>query len=259
VTDVLASEWLKLRSLRSTHVVLAVLALGVAGAALLAWQAAAFWDQLSEVDRAHFRLSPLEPIFRDLAAVCLGVLGVLAITTEYAAGMIRTSLVAVPQRRLVLGVKAAVLAAVSLVVALAGVFATSLVSRSIVGDRPIPVFTEPQSHTTQMLLAHVAELVVVALVGLGLGAVLRSTAGGVVCMVGLLYVIPMTAQALPRPWDEWVNSVLPSALPGQLVGAGNPHSVYGSTLPAPVALAVLVGYAVAALGPAAVLIQRRDV
>jgi ABC-2 type transport system permease protein len=258
VTDVLASEWLKLRSLRSTHILLAVVAVGVAGAALLAWQAAGYWDRLSEVDRAHYSVAPLEPIVRQLAEVCLGVLGVLAITTEYTSGMIRTSLVAVPQRRLLLGAKAAVLAAVALAAGLAGMFATSAATRSIVGDRPIRVFTEPQAHTTQILLAQAAELAVVALLGLGLGAILRSTVGAVVCMVGLLYLVPMTAQAISQPWDERVNSVVVSALPGQLAGAGNPHSVYGSALSPPVALAVLVAYAVLPLAVAAVLVERRD-
>jgi ABC-type transport system involved in multi-copper enzyme maturation permease subunit len=258
VIDVVVSEWLKVRSLRSTSILLAVLFAGVAGAALLAWQAAQYWDHLSPVDREHYGLSPLEPIYLQLAEVCLAVLGVLAVTTEYTSGMIRTSLVAVPQRRLMLAAKAGVLGAVALAAGLAGVFATSAISRAIIGDRPIRFFAVPESHTTQLLFAQSAELAVVALVGLGLGAILRSTVGAVVCMVALLYLIPMTAQSLPSPWDDRVNSVMMHALPGQLVGAGNPNSIFGSALSPPAALAVMLGYVLVPLGLAALLIRRRD-
>jgi hypothetical protein len=64
---------------------------------------------------------------------------------------------------------------------------------------------------------------------------------------------------LPDPVGGWASSLVLDALPQQVVGFHNQHSVYGDALPAPAALAVLAGYAVVPLAVAAVLFRRRDV
>jgi ABC-type transport system involved in multi-copper enzyme maturation permease subunit len=255
---ILASEWLKIRSVRSTYYTLAVVVIGVAGMAVLAWQASAMWDRLSPVDRQHFGLSPLEPIITQIAELCLAILGILAITPEYATGMIRTSLVAVPQRRVMLSAKAGIVAAIGLAAGLTSIFATSLASRAIVGHRPIRYFMSPGSHQTSLLLAQGMSVIAFAVVGLSLGVILRSTIGAVVCVVLLLYVIPMVSQGLPAPWDKRVNSVALDSLAGQIAGSGNANSIYGSLLSPLAALAVMIAYVVVPLAAAAALIQRRD-
>lgn len=255
---VLGSEWLKVRSVRSTYYTLAVVVVGVAGMALIAWQAAGLWDRMTPVDRQHFGFAPLEPLITQIAELCLGLLGVLAITTEYTSGMIRISLVAVPQRRAVLFAKASVVAAIALVFGPASVFITSLATQAIIGDRPIRYFTAPGAHQTSLLAAEAVSVVAFAVLGLTLGAILRSTVGAVACVVALLYVIPLVTQALPAPWDKRVNSVALDSLAGQIAGTGNPHSIYGSVLSPLAAGLVMAGYVVIPLAVAAVLIARRD-
>ncbi|MEE1802749.1 MULTISPECIES: hypothetical protein [unclassified Streptomyces] len=259
MTDVLAAEWLKLRTVRSTATVLAVVALAVAGCCLLARYAAGLWDGTDATGRAHLSVTPLEPLVMVVAQVSLGVLGALAITTEYATGMIRTTVTAVPGRSRVLCAKALIVGAVALATGLAAVFATSYGTLAIVGDRPIRFLTDPAAHTTGLLLAQSLAVAMTGLLGFGLGALLRSTAGAVVCVVGLLYVVPMFAQALPTPWDRRFNSLMPGALPGELAGAGNAHSVYGASLSPVAAAVVMLLYAAVPLGLAAVRTRRQDV
>ena len=90
-------EWLKLRSVRSTAWVLLVFAAGMIGLAILV-MAHQHWATMSAADRASF--DPTNNSFAGLAIgqLALGVLGVLAITSEFSSGMIRATLAAVPRR-----------------------------------------------------------------------------------------------------------------------------------------------------------------
>ncbi len=110
--DLLTSEWTKLRSVRSTYWTLLVAVVTPVGiSALVAVTLANAPGQQPKVD-------PLLPglISQEYAILAVGVLGVLAFSTEYATGLIRTTFAAAPRRRAVLAAKATVIAAVTLVV-----------------------------------------------------------------------------------------------------------------------------------------------
>src|SRR6516225_7098798 len=108
--DVARCEWTKLRTVRSTWWSLLIVLAGMIAIGLFICAAmVARWDQLPEAVRVKF-----DPTSRSLnglfvAQLATGVLGVLAITSEYATGTIRATLAAVPRRRTVLAAKAAVL------------------------------------------------------------------------------------------------------------------------------------------------------
>src|ERR1035441_4626792 len=106
-------EWQKLRTVRSTWYIVAVFAAGMIGLAMLA-ASHENYAQMSAADRASF--DPTYDAFLGLVVgqLLLGVLGVLAITTEFSSGMIRATFAAAPRRPLVLAAKAAVLGAVTL-------------------------------------------------------------------------------------------------------------------------------------------------
>lgn len=255
MTDVLASEWLKLRSVRSTWYILGLVALAVPLVAFLTLQGVNGWDGLPPGRRARFQAPPMEQVLLPLVQLCMGVLAVLAIASEYATGMIRASLAAVPRRRTVLGGKAVITAGIALLGGLLFLFGAFAVSRAIVADRPMsPGYTTPPEAEVPMLLASGLSVAVVALVGLGLGAVTRSAAGAIVAVSGLLFVLPVLAGLLPGPWSGRVGSVLPTNLAGQLVD--HPSAV--GDLPPLGALGVLVAYAVAALGAGTAVLARRD-
>src|SRR5262249_61234725 len=84
------------------------------------WAVVAHWDQMGLAEKAT-----LDPTFKSLIGlfigqVAVGILGVLAITSEYATGMIRTTFAAVPRRRAVLAAKAAALVVPAFVVSTIG-------------------------------------------------------------------------------------------------------------------------------------------
>ncbi|MER5323893.1 ABC transporter permease [Streptosporangium roseum] len=264
MTDVLASEWLKLRSARSTWYILGVVVAFVLLMAGFAFYVVSLWEGMPPERRAGLRAAQPEQVVLLPLQICAAVLGVLTITSEYATGMIRSSFVAVPRRGTVLAAKAAVVAAATLVIGQASVFVTFFAGRAIAGDRPIRDFAPTLAGELPKMLATGLSPMVLALVGLGLGAVLRSTAGTVASVVALLYVVPRFAVALPDPWNARVGSVLPEDLTRQLAGEapmavdlGDSGSAIG--LSPPMALAVMALYVVVALGAAAAVLGRRDV
>ncbi|WP_327086530.1 ABC transporter permease [Nonomuraea sp. NBC_01738] len=239
--SVLAAEWIKTRSVRSFYLVLLV-SLGTIGlGALAAWSAVAMYEAATPVQQARARIANLEEVVVIIPQLAMGVLGTLSITSEYATGLIRLSLAVVPRRwPLVIG-KAVMLTVVGLVTGSAMVFATFFVSHGILGGRfPVPTFQDqlPTLVTTSLTVP------VFALLGLGLGALLRSAAGAIALLVGLVYVIPMIVGHLPDPWNRWLGSVMIGSLPRQMTGADLTNSVFGSELSPIAAAGVLLLYAV---------------
>jgi ABC-2 type transport system permease protein len=115
--NVLASEACKLRSVRSTAwALLAALAFNVGLAAVLA---IFLPNALSAHDKATLDATRVSLGGLHLSQVACGLLGVLAISSEYTTGLIRTTLSAVPDRRLMLGAKTLMLGATVAVVATA--------------------------------------------------------------------------------------------------------------------------------------------
>jgi hypothetical protein len=257
--DVIAAEWLKIRTVRSTYGVLATLGAFVAGAGLLAWYAAHMWDTLGPDRRDTIAVSSLEGLVETVAQLCLAILGVLAITPEYTSGMIRATFTVAPSRRAVLAAKALVVATVSGGSALVALVATYLLRLTLVGDRPIRgIELVTGSRWVAVLPAMALSVTMFALLGLGLGAITRSAVASITALAILWYVVPLVVYHLPAPWNQRIGSIHPGALAGELAGIGNPNSVFGAELPPLAALAVMVGYAVIPLVIAAALMTRRD-
>src|SRR5581483_1500658 len=104
---VLCSEWIKLRTARSTYVALiAAFVLGLGTGLLDVLSITGHWATMSAADRADFDPvgDPLSGF--QLGELALGALGVLAVSTEYATGMIRSTLIATPRRTVVYTAKA---------------------------------------------------------------------------------------------------------------------------------------------------------
>lgn len=253
MTDVLFAEWLKLRSARSTQWILATVAGFVTLCAVWSFYIARYWDGLSPERQAKLQAAPAEHPLVLTLPLCMAVLGVLSITSEYATGMIRSSLAAVPRRGVLLLSKAVAVGGAASATGLLSVGVAFALGRLIVGDRAIADFRTPVSDELPWLLSLGLSAVVVALVGLGLGAAVRSTAGAVTGLCVLLFVLPGLAPLLPTPWDERFAAILPSSLAEQIAGdAADP--VLG---PVP-ALMILLAYAVIALIAGLIVLVRRD-
>jgi ABC-2 type transport system permease protein len=256
--DAVAAEWWKLRSVRSTHVIVSVAAGFVVFVVLLAVQQAHVWDGLDTARRARFLLRPLQELGGWVAQLCLGVLGVLAVTSEYRTGTVRTSLVAMPSRTRFLAAKAAVVGLTGLAVGETVCIGCLLGTRLAVGGRPFPDQRASIAHDLPGFAVSGVAVAVFALLGLALGVLLRSAAGAIVGVVLLWHVVPLLVYHLPEPWNERLGSAVPAGLPNEIAGLSARHSIYGDLLSPPAAAAVLLAYALVPLAFAGLVLTRRD-
>ncbi|TYK42796.1 ABC transporter permease [Actinomadura decatromicini] len=256
--DAVAAEWWKLRSVRSTYWVLTATALTLGLVLLLSVQVAHAWDGLSAADRARFELRPLQETGGWAAGPGVGVLGVLAITPEYRTGMIRTTFTAVPPRGVLLAAKAVVVGTVALVAGEAVTVGSLAGTRLVVGDRRFADQGASLAHELPGFAVVGATPAVYALLGLALGALLRSAAGSIVSLVFAWHVLPLLVYHLPGPWNERLGSVMIGGLPARIAGRDAEDSIYGDLLPPGAAAALLAAYAVVPLVLAAAVLRRRD-
>ena len=252
--DAMRAEWTKMRSVRSTYwTLLATGGMMVGLAALLCAAYVSRYDRLSPLDRATFRpiTFSLNGIF--LAQLAIGVLGVLVMTSEFGTGMIRATFTAMPQRRLVLAAKGAVFAAAAAVVGIASSFAAFFAGQAILAGKGAGVSISHPGAFRSVVGAGLY-LTVMGLLALGLGTIIRRTAGSIATLFGIVFVLPILVAQLPQSWSDPISKYLPSS--AGLAIIGGPRG--GPTLSPWVGFGVFCLYAVAALVLGAVTLVRRD-
>jgi hypothetical protein len=250
------SEWIKLWSVRSAPAALAAaFVVVVVGAFVLGAGYRSGWASLSPGDRRSF-----DPTFTSLRGVQLaqlfvGSLGVLALTGEYASGLIRTTLTVTPQRAQVLAVKALVLGLVVWALCTAASFAAFAVGQS--------QFTAPVPHASlggpgvlRAVLGGGIFLTLVVLFGMALGALTRSTPLGLACLFGVLLVLPVAVQLLPGSVGGRIDPYLPGEAGAQLWRVLPPSA---DSLDPWTGAGLFTLYVAVAAGAALVLVRRRDV
>jgi hypothetical protein len=250
LTGVIASEWLKFRTLRSTILVLAAAVVGmVAFGAIIAFNT----RNPAGLDPEDLVASgPLQGYY--LGQLLMGALGVLVVSGEYSSGMIRASLAAVPTRWPVLLAKAVVFTLVVGVSMIAASIAGFLVAQAVLsGYRP--TFSLADSSTLRVVVGTGVYLTLVGLLGSVFGWVVRSTPGALVATLAVVLVLPILFELVFPSWGQYIAAYLPT-------GAGQSFS---TSLPVPhalspwVGLGVMVAWVVGGLAVAAVLLDRRDV
>lgn len=247
--NIVASEWLKLRSLRSTTYVLASTLSALALTGFAALSISRYFDSNgpgSEPVGTGISFSA------DLASVLFGVLGVLAISGEYSTGMIRLTLTTIHRPWQLLLAKAVVVAAVTAVAGQVVAFGTYFTAQTMVGGRPIGTSLSEPGALAEVLAAG-AGSAVAAVVGLALATILRSTAGALISLVAVLLAPTLIERFLPAPWNDWTGSLTLPALTQQLAGVPD-SGAFGPSFTS----IILVGYAAISLLAAAVAITRRD-
>ena len=223
VFDVLRSEWLKLRSQRSTWISLAVaLVLGIGGGAGISAAAAHAYRQ------GHLGRHGWQPVEVSLVSMffvqwVMAVLGALTITGKYGSGMIRTSLAAVPKRWRLLVSKAVVLGAVVLVVGEVIAFGSFLVGQALFGSG-VPHASLSQGEALRAVIGAGLYLTAVALLSMGVGFLVRSTAAAIAIVVGLLFVFPIVFEAIPVSWLNTVDKWWPTKAGAQIYSQVGPHA-----------------------------------
>lgn len=261
----LRSEWIKLRTVRSTvwcYAIIVVLTV-LFGILLANTFTGPTGGELPASDQQEIalRAATLSLGFSQLVA---SVLGVLVISGEYGTGMIRSTLTAVPKRTPALFAKALVFGAVTLVVGLVAIGATALVTSPMLPS----VGITPDFGDTQFLLALGGGALYLALIGvmsLALGAIIRNSAGGIAASLGLLLVLPTVLQIFAAvtnaTWAINIGTFLPSSAGAQLYSYAAEGGVTDGfvTLSSLQGGLVLTAWVVVLMAAAAVLMKRRDV
>jgi ABC-2 type transport system permease protein len=252
---VFKSEWTKLYSLRSTRYSLLATAVMTIGFGIIASVATASrWSSMSVADKASF-----DPLNTSLLGVrfgvlAIGVLGILLIAGEYSTGMIRSTMTAVPRRLPILWGKAGVYAVVALVLAVPCVLIAFFAGQAILSGQHIQIAFS-HAGVARAVIGSAVFLTLVGLFAMGLGAILRNTAGAIATFAGVMFVIPPLISILPSSISNSIDPYLPSNAGEAMMRIGH----HANTLSPWAGLAVFAGYVVAVIAAAAVLLVRRDV
>lgn len=237
---VLRSEWIKFRSLMSTRLLLLFTFLAVVGVGAIAAWAQASSLQLVMKNGMGMGMSdaPTEPMTSaqaqealgfniyaipssglQIGILILGALAVLLIASEFGTGMIRSTMTAVPKRLPAFFAKAVVLVVVSYVLTLVAAVATALLAIPIFRayDLDFSFGMEGVLYSIFMGGLYVAG---VSLIGLSLGTLLRSSAGGIIVLVAVMFLLEIGANLLSLfPGDIWkyVVQYVPSVAGGRML------------------------------------------
>jgi hypothetical protein len=249
------SEWTKFVSLRSTLWSIGVgILLTIVFPILFAAITASHWSHMSASDRAGRHPLDIALAGVNVAQLAIAVLGVLVITGEYSTGMIRSTMIAVPKRLPVLWAKLGVHAVVSFAVMVPAVLIGFFASQAILSGHHILQISFGDPGVARSLLGGALYVTLVGVFALGIGALVRNTAGGIAAFAGIFFVIPPLMNILPTSWNDAISKYLPSEAGRQLFslhqGAHSLSPLWGGLL--------LLGYCALTIAAAAVLLVRRD-
>ena len=251
----IAAEWLKFWTLRSTwvtsFVAVALIVLFSAGTAI----------GFAQSEKLHEVAKEMITFGLTFGRIVVAVLGALIITGEYASGQIRSSLAAVPHRGRLLLSKAVVLAIVSFLLGSLSVFLSWAISKPFLGEHAGSL---TDSHYAGHIWGSGLVFAGIALMTLGFGFLLRSTAGAITVVVSLLFVILLPLQLAAGQWS-WVSKIIdclpisvssavsnPLPAAAELGGEGAQFLTHGQ------AIAVFAAWALVPLIAAWFVFTRRD-
>ncbi len=250
------AEWIKLRSVRSNLI-------GVAAAAvvlvLLGMLFAALGDSGQGPGGAGgpggTATDSLSLIFggMTLSQLIIGVLGALFVASEYTSGLIRTMFGAVGRRTLVLRAKAIVFGGATWLVMTIGGFAAFFAGNAVYSGS-FATYSIGEPGVLRAVLAVGFYGGCVALIGIALGFLLRSTASAIGVLVGMLMLAPVLVGLLPGPLSDTLTKILPSKAGDAMMSVASPDNLLSPGL----GFLVLVIWVVGLLGTAAVTLRRRD-
>jgi ABC-type transport system involved in multi-copper enzyme maturation permease subunit len=248
---VVRSEWIKFWSLRSTGITLATAVALLIGIGLLA--AATAGSSTAHGAPGTIELGAVEASLAGItfAQLAFGTLGVLFMASEYSTGMIRSSLTAVPRRLPVLWGKIAVFAAVSLVIGLAASAIAFTAGQALIGAGAA-TWSDPG--VARAVIGSAVVLAGSGVLGLALGALLRSTPAAISTLFGAMFLLTGVARLLlPESRDDIVQ-YLPASAAGAFTSVTQGTDALGPWT----GLGVFAAYVVAVVVAGAWRLTRAD-
>ncbi|MFF3430442.1 ABC transporter permease [Streptomyces sp. NPDC002602] len=263
--DLLAAEWIKVRSLRSTYWVLALSAV-----VAIAININGVHSDLPYIDRPHPPLPGLppfryDPLFHGLGniaaavmALAAGGFGAITVFGEYATGMIRTTLAATPDRRAVMAAKVGLVTAITLVLGLVVSVTSFFATNAMLASRHVGLSIHDPG-CLRAVTAYALVIPVCALIGLALGAVLRHATASIVAVVALLFVLPMLFGGERYRVLKEIGNHLPLAAQSRLALNPDSHTSLGA-YPATItgSWIALAAWAAVSVAVAVTVVRRRD-
>jgi ABC-2 type transport system permease protein len=254
------AEWTKLRTLPSTAWLLAAtVATTITVTAIIS--AATHVNPTENPASGAQDPTKLALAGLDLSQAVIAVLAVLTVCEEYATGMIRVSLTAMPHRLVLLGAKAGNLACLTLAAGVLGVAGCLLTGRLLLpaaGLGPAHgyvLISITHSRTLRAGVGSVLYLALIALLALGVATAIRDTAVSIGAVLALLYLPPLLAQVVSDPLRRHIQQIAPMTAGLAIQATTNLHNL-------PIApwtgLGVLAAWAAASLLIAGILLRHRD-
>jgi ABC-type transport system involved in multi-copper enzyme maturation permease subunit len=242
------AEWTKFVSLRSIRWTLLVTAVGTLLVTFLATHGALHhppgWYQ--GFDPTNQSLSGLA-----IGSLAIGVLGVLVVTGEYGTGTMKASLAAMPRRGVLLTAKIAVVGLSTLVVGEVLSFLSFLEGQAVLSGGA-PTATLGQPGVLRAVALSGAFLALFALLGLGLGTVIRHTAGAIAVFAGVTLLAPILLNSI----SHFIARFAPELIFANSVAATvNQHN---DAVSVTIGVVCMLAYCAAALGLGAFVLHRRD-
>lgn len=242
----MVAEWIKLTSVRSHRVTLAAFAILSVGVSIAVKASnSSNWAHESHAgyDATNQALAGLA--FGQLA---VGVLGILVITGEYSSGSIRSTLAAVPRRSRMLAAKAAVFWAAALVACEAVTWLSFLAGNLASGRAPHASLGQPGVARAVLLTG--VSLSLLGLFAMGIGTLVRNSAGAIAIFVGVLLVLPLVLSKIDHAASWYTPESILSSSVSSTVGPWTvgPGAGFG----------LLVLYTAVLLGAGLVVLNRRD-
>ncbi|MFI9582314.1 ABC transporter permease subunit [Streptomyces sp. NPDC052236] len=248
--DALASEWTKIRSVRSTVWTLGVMIVLMIGIGVLsAWAVSASDTELGE--QSVLSLGFFGVL---LGSICVITLGVMTIASEYGTGMIRTTLTACPSRARVLAAKAIVFFLL--------VFTVTAVMNGIVGVLQTAIVNQGSSTGEDWFRATVGVALYVATLGLlslAVGTLIRHSAGAITIMIGVVLLPLVLAMFMfSESLSELQTALFEYSIPNQ-IGVLYDNAVTDSGPAGWDPLWIVLGITAAAMAGAFLSLTKRDV
>ena len=248
LANLLRAETLKITTLRSS---LWTLLITAAGATLITTLST------NNVANRPYEWGPgWDPTNRALGGIFFGILtmgvfGIMVVTSEYASGTIRTSLSAAPRRPLFMAGKAAVAGAMMVVIGQVLSWGMFFLGQAILSGGGAPTAHLDQAGVARAIIFSGLFLALLGLMGMGIGFVIRNTAGAISTYVGLTFILPLVLHQLSNHPDRFA--------PVQMLSGSVSVTVMDPSQVSPiVGLLLMAGYAAVALAVGASIFLTRD-